>query len=401
VAPKRLSISPSPRASRGCVVLWGLLGSYPFGGMTWQVLHHLAGFRALGFDVWYVEDSDRYVYDADTFVRTKEAHSNVEFVQRQLERIGLGDRWAFRLPHSDDEYAGALDAAGVRELYRSADAVFNLCGAQELRPEHDVISCLVLLETDPVASQVAVARGDRDRIEELDRYDMLFTYGANLGAPDCRVPVERYAWHPTRPPVVVDWWRDGARPSREALTTVAKWRHKGKDVVWQGERWRWSKHWEFHRFLDLPQASVLPLEVAISAIGRTNLKRLRDLGWRTLPSERVSEPDAYRIYIRESLGEFSVAKDQYVAPRSGWFSDRTVCYLAAGRPAVVQETGFSESVPTGDGLLSFSDRDEALAAVADVAAAYHRHSTAAAELAAGCFDARVVLGDVVRRVGLL
>jgi hypothetical protein len=385
------------------VVVWGLLGAFPFGGMTWQVLHHLAGFRSLGFDVWYVEDSDRYLYDAETFVRTAESAANVRFVARQLARLGLRDRWVFRLPHSKGVFAGALDARGLQALYRSADAVFSVCGAQEIRADHDGIGCLILLETDPVANQVAVARSDAEKLRELDRYDVLFTYGANLGAPDCRVPIERYTWHPTRPPVVLDWWQDGARTPRAALTTVAKWQHTGNDVVWQGERWRWSKHWQFDRFIDIPRDSALPLEVAIGAIDPASLERLRDMGWRTRSPGpmKLTDPDTYRSYIRESLGEFSVAKDQYVTPRSGWFSDRTVCYLAAGRPAVVQETGFSSSIPSGDGLLSFTTREEALSAIASVAEDYERHAAAARQIAAEYFDARHVLGHVARTVGLL
>ena len=396
----KLAVRPSPRRTRGTLVVWGLLGAYPFGGMTWQVLHHLAGFRSLGFDVWYVEDSERPVFAPGTYNRTTDVSWNVSFVARHLERLGLGDRWAFRLPGTGGEFTGGLNAAGVRDLYRTADAVFDLCGAQDLRDDHRDIGCLVLLETDPVVNQVEVAVGDPGRIAELARYHALFTYGANIGAPDCRVPVTTFAWHPTRPPVVVDWWKAPKPPQRGALTTVARWRNKGKDVVWQGECWQWSKHVQFERFLDIPSESTIPLEVAVSGIDPESLEELRDLGWRTVELEWLNDPDSYRSYIRESLGEFSVAKDQYVTPRSGWFSDRTVCYLAAGRPVVIQETGFSSSVPSGEGLLSFTTREDALRAIASVEQNYARHAAAAREIAGEYFEARRVLGDVARVLGL-
>src|SRR5262249_54517644 len=147
-------------------------------------------------DVWYVEDSDRPVYDPDTFWGTFEIDRNAAYLARQLERVELGDRWVFRAPGSSD-CLGARDMAGLTRLYKDADAVLNLCGAQELRPNHGDIRCLVYLESDPVASQILVANGDRATIDTLAAYDAMFTYGENLGAPDCGVPVERFTWQPT------------------------------------------------------------------------------------------------------------------------------------------------------------------------------------------------------------
>jgi hypothetical protein len=389
-----------PPARRGVVVLWGLLASFPFGGMTWQVLHHIAGLRRLGFDVWYVEDSDRPVYSATSYLITEDCRENIAYLAHYMEAIGLKDRWIFREPGSR-RCSGARDAAGLRRLYGEADAVLNLCGAQEPRPEHDAIRRLAYLQTDPVADQVAVANGDTARIRDLDRYDQLFTYGENLGAPDCLAPTDGYRWIATRPPVCVDWW-EGAGPPAEgaALTTIAKWTHTGKDVSWRGETWHWSKDYEFSEFLDVAGRSRLPLELAVSSITDGELQRLRDHGWRTIPSSTAKDPPAYRDYIRRSLGEFTVAKEQYVRPRSGWFSDRSVCYLAAGRPVVMQATGFEKYVPVGQGLLAFTNADEAVAAIESVAADYERHARAAHEIARRHFAAEVVLDDVMEAMGL-
>lgn len=394
--------SPYPPPTRGRIVVWGLLAGYPFGGMTWQALHYVVGLRRLGFDVWYVEDSSRALLDpVNYWPSMSEYEANAKFLAEQMASVGLADRWIFRPPERQDFCVGARDYAGLKQLYREADAVINLCGAQEPRADHDVIRCLVYMETDPVPTQVAVAKGEQATIDVLTRHHILFTYGENLGRPSCRVPVERFTWHPTRPPVILDWWQsDRPTPADGAFTTIANWKHSAKDVEWQGEQWRWSKHYEFLKFLDIARDSPLPLEIAVGNITPAELQMIQDKGWRTRPSGSVSVPNEYRRYIQDSLGEFTATKEQYVRPRTGWFSDRSVCYLAAGRPVITQETGFSENMPSGEGLIGFSTPEEALQAIARVAADYPRHCRAARAIAAECFCAEKILEDVVRKIGL-
>lgn len=378
-----------PPATGGVVVVWGLLARSPFGGMTWQVLHHLAGLRRLGFDVWYVEDSDSLASHPVTRERTADITDNAVYLQQQLERIGLGDRWAYRRPRSS-EVVGALDRDGLRALYRSSVAVLNLCGAQELLDHHREAPRLVYVETDPVVNQVGVARGDARVIAELDAYDRLFTYGVNLGADDCRVPVTRYRWHPTVPPVIVDWWFTGAPPTIDAFTTVANWKHSQKDVSWNGELWKWSKHEQFRPFITLPSRVSVPLELALVGAGE-ELQELTGNGWRTRSAWTLADPMDYRDYIRSSMAEFSVAKEQYVAPRTGWFSDRTVCYLASGRPVVVEDTGFGRCLATGTGVVTFRDPAGAVEAVDAVTSNYAEHASAAIDIAREHFGAEAVL----------
>jgi hypothetical protein len=391
-----------PPATRGRVVVWGLLASYPFGGMAWQVLHYISGLRRLGFDVWYVEDSEQWVYDIQTYCRTPEYEPNVEYLDRYMRAVGLGDRWVFRVPILKTEVIGARNATGLTSLYREADAVFNVCGAQELRPEHDQIRCRVFVETDPVANQVRVANGDAAMRKTLDAHQVLFTYGENFGAPDCRVPLMDYTWHPTRPPVCVDWWQypPEAREPERRFTTVANWSHTGKDVVWQGEVWRWSKDHEFRRFMMLPQRSPAVLEMAVGAIEPEDEQELRTNGWIAADSALIADPMAYYRYIRGSLAEFTVAKEQYVKPRSGWFSDRSVCYLAAGRPVITQSTGFENIIPTGEGLFEFTTESDVLAAIEAITGDYERHSKAALALAEEYFAAEKVIGAMVDSMGL-
>jgi hypothetical protein len=258
---------------------------------------------------------------------------------------------------------------------------------------------------------VAVAKGHKGVIETLAAHDFHFTYGENLGGADCLVPIERFTWHATRPPVCVDLWLDPTCAPGDPLTTIAKWSHhssdvawKGydsKDVVWQEHVWRWSKHHEFLKFIDLPSRAPIPLEIAIGSISSADMDWLHRAGWRTRAAASLNRPEAYRDYIRTSRGEFTVAKDQYVSPRSGWFSDRSVCYLASGRPVVTQETGFSKFIATGAGLFAYSTQAEALEAIEAIAGDYARHSSAAVEVARECFDAEKVVGQMLSTAGLM
>jgi hypothetical protein len=256
----------------------------------------------------------------------------------------------------------------------------------------------VYLETDPVLPQIEVAKGNRFTIDFLEAHTHHFTYGENLGAPDCRVPVGRFGYRPTRPPVILDWWSGpGGRPlDGRPFTTIANWRQTSKDVFWRGRKLTWSKDVQFMRLLRLPSRAPVAIELALALDDQRTLTRLRGAGWQVRPAAPLSKDvDAYRNYIHSSAGEFSVAKEQYALMRSGWFSDRTACYLAAGLPAIVQDTGFGCALPTGVGLLPFSTVDEALAALRAVKADYETHSTAARAIAEDYLRAETVLGDLL------
>jgi hypothetical protein len=388
-----------PPATRGRVVLWGMLAAYPFGGMTWQVLHYLAGLRRLGYDVWYVEDSDSDLLDPVTLWHTTDYTANVRYLSTQMKSVGLEDRWVFRPPNQHDLCLGARDRAGLAALYREADAVINLCGYHSIRPEHAGIRCLIYLQTDPLVDQVKVAEHNVRLIEQLDAYDHLFTYAENLYEADCTVPVERYRWQLTRPPVYPEWWNTGASPAAgAALTTISNWEHRDDTITWQGERYYWRKDREFRRFIRLPLYSQLPLELALEGIGETEKAELQGYGWQISSARGLAQPAGYRQYICASRGEFTVAKDQYVRPRTGWFSDRSVCYLAAARPVITQETGFSKYVPTGKGLFAFETLEEILAAIDAIWTHYAENSRAAQEIAAEYFGVEKVIKSLMDQV---
>lgn len=391
-----------PPATRGLAVLWGLIASFPFPGMAWHRLHYLAGLRRLGFDVWYVEETDIPVMKFDNLWRTLDYEPNLRYLSDLMELIGLGNRWIFKPPGQSEVCLGARNLEGMKQLYRDADIVINHSGAQTIRDYHSVIKCPLYLETDPVATQIDVASGNDSIIRKLDSHRYLFSYATNIGAPDCKLPAERFKWIPTVPPVCIDWWHPNQSVGElRALTTVATWKHAVRDRSWKGESLNWSKHNEFLKFIRLPRKSRIPLELAIGGITNGELEHLKDNGWKVRAAKSLSDLGRYRGYIQNSSGEFTIAKEAYVASRSGWFSDRSTTYLASGRPVITQDTGFGNSIPTGEGLFAFSTEDEALSAIDAVATDYERHASAALEIAREYFEAERTLRAMLAKAGIM
>ena len=389
----------SDRQGRGRIIVFGILFWYPLAGVTYQFLHYLIGLRRLGYDPYYVEDSGRWVYDPVLNDLSPDAGRNVQSVARVLEEHGFGERWAFRGHYPGGRCYG-LSEAELRQLYRDAEAFLNVTGAQEIRDEHLHCRRRIYVESDPFASQVKVATGDASTIAALDAHDTHFTFGENLGNPDCLVPVERFTWLPTRQPVVVDLWRHAGAADAAPYTTITTWHNTGKDVTYKGDRYYWTKDREFEKVLDLPTRRAVEFELA-ARVDDSARQRLQAHGWRQRDSVAIStDLTQYRDYIQRSRGEFTVARDQYVRPRTGWFSDRTACYLAAGRPVITQDTGFGKFMPTGRGLFAFTTMDDVLAAVDAIESDYAGHCRAASEIANEYFGAEKVVGSLMTRAGL-
>jgi hypothetical protein len=381
------------------LLVLGLVGQYPVAGVAWQAIHYLVGLERLGYEVYYVEDSGAAPYDPRTGGRTDDYTYSCRYVADMMRRIGLADRWAYL----DMARSVTHGPAGARlaALYRDAAVLVNLCGATAPRAEHRQGGRLLYIETDPVFEQIRIAEGEESSLTFLASHDVLFTYGENLGAADSPVPLVRFAWKKTRPPVVQDLWAGADEPGTPFFTSIATWENKGKDISFRGETYRWSKHVNFLRFLDLPQHTPARLRLAMDPADPAVAARLTGLGWDLVDPRPVSRDlEAYRGFVLGSRGEFTVAKDLYVRPRSGWFSDRSVCYLAAGRPVVTQETGFSKLIPTGEGLFAFSTREEIVDAFACIGADYPRHRTAARRIAAEHFGAEPVLRRLLVDAGL-
>ena len=387
------------RASRGRIIVFGILFWYPLAGVTYQFLHYLIALRRLGYDPYYIEDSGRWVYDPALNDLTPDAARNVEAVAAVLAAHGFGERWAFRGSYPGGRCYGMTEEQILR-LYGEADAFLNVTGAQEIREEHLRCPRRIYVESDPFASQVMVAAGDPGTIAALEAHDTHFSFGENIGQPDCDVPAERFRWLPTRQPVVADLWCPDHAASGAPYTTITTWHNTGKDVIYRGDRYYWTKDREFERFLDLPRRRAVPFELAVG-VDEAVRQRLADHGWRQRRSIDLSASlTSYREYIEHSRGEFTVARDQYVRPRTGWFSDRSACYLAAGRPVITEDTGFGNFIPTGRGLFAFSTMDDVLAAVDAIESDYDGHRRAAREIAEAYFGAERVVESLMTRAGL-
>ena len=390
---------PTSPPRKGKIIVFGILIWFPLAGVTCQFLHYLIGLRRLGYDPFYIEDSARWIYDPRINDLSPDASGNLETVVPVLKAHGFGDRWAFRGRYPDGKCYG-LNEAQIESLYREADAFLNVTGAQEIREEHLVCKRRIYVESDPFASQVKVARGDGGMIAALSAHDTHFSFGENLGAPDCLVPTEKFRWLPTRQPVVLDLWEGGGPSKNPAYRTITTWHNSGKDIAWRGEDWYWTKDREFEKFLDLPRRRAVNFELAATVDGKVK-KLLDEHGWRQVSSLEISRNiDLYRDYIQQSRAEFTVARDQYVRPFTGWFSDRSACYLAAGRPVITQETGFSKFLPTGKGLFGFKTMDDILQAVDTIESDYEGNCQAARDIAAEYFAAEKVVGSLMERAGL-
>lgn len=389
-----------PPITKGRIIVFGILFWYPLAGVTYQFLHFLIGLRRLGYDVYYLEDSGRWVYDPKLNDLSPDATNNLNAVVPVLEAHGFKDRWGFRGNYPDGKCYGLTEEKILR-LYREADAFLNVTGAQEIREEHLACRRRIYLETDPVVSQIKIAAGDAGTLAMLEAHDTHFSYGGNFGRSDCRVPLGRFNWKPTVQPVALDLWENAPvlRPEA-AYNTIATWQNNGKDIVYNGETYYWSKDREFKKFLDLPTRRAVPFELAVGVDAET--RQLLDANkWRlTDPVKLSSDLTSYRDFILQSRGEFTVAKDQNIRLRSGWFSDRSACYLAASRPVINQDTAFGSYLPTGKGLFAFQTLDDILAAVDEIESDYAGNCRAAREIAAEHFAAEKVLGRVMQRAGL-
>ena len=388
-------------AKRGTIVLLHFAGQMPLAGIAWQAVNHLTALQKLGYDVWYVEDSGTPAYDPRIASVGPDCSYNIGYLRGVMERFGLGEHWAYWCG-LDDTWHG-LPRERVHGLYREADAIINLCGAQQLRDEHLRCDTRVLIDTDPGYQQINYAKGDPKERAYLGAHTDFFTYGANLGLPECPIPMSDIPWRPTRPPVDVDLWappQDRAEPL--CFTTIASWDNSGKDIEYQGSTYFWSKHFNFMKFLDLPRRSpATRFRMAIEPPSDAIRHEVEGHGWELVDPWPISRTlDGYRDFITTSRAEFTVAKDIYARTNSGWFSDRTVCYLASGRPVVTMRTGSARAYPTGEGLFDFATHEEAIAAIEAIAGDYQRHSRAARELAREYFAADRVLAQLLAEVGL-
>ena len=385
------------------VIVMGFMGSCPIAGVIWQHIHYIVGLQRLGHDVFYIEDSARLPYNPVSLEVNNEFDYAADVLGRLATEFDFRRRWSFCARYLPGNPTAGLPLKRIRELYREADAILNVCGTQEFNEDLLKSDRILYLESDPGVEQIRVDQGSKPTIKYLRRHRALFTFGENVGTQEFPVPSHKLKWFPTRQPVVTDLWKTNRRPpDKSVFTSIANWSTSGlKDITWRGETYLWSKSREFLRFIAAPKKSREAFELATNIKDAPVRKTFERNGWRfRSPQELSVDYWLYRDYIRRSKGEFTVAKDQYVRLNTGWFSDRSCCYLAAGRPVIIQETGFTKIMGKHDGLYGFNPLGEIHEAVAEIKGDYRRHSQGAREVAKEFFEAEKVLHSVLERAGI-
>lgn len=377
------------------VILGSYMVRYPLGGMASWVLQYILGFHLLGHEVWFVEKADYPLacFDPRTRAMTDECATGTSFVHALLSRWGLGDRWCF--VDFGGRYHG-VSRRRIETLFGEADVFVDMGTSGSWLPEAERTGCRILVDGEPGFTQMKMEL-QRAAGHALPEYDLYFSTGQNVGTGACSAPDGGVVWRHLFHPVVVDLFATSAPPGGR-LTTVMNWQSYSP-LEYEGSRYG-HKDAEFPRFADLPTKTGVLLELAVSG-KRTPHEELRRWGWHLVDGHAVTATfDSFREYVRGSLGEFAVCKNGFVSTRSGWFSDRTAAYLAAGRPAIVQDTGFSAHLPCGAGLFAVSGSDEAAEAAEAIAGDFARHSRAAEGIARELLDARKALPPLLEGAGL-
>ncbi|NMG21202.1 hypothetical protein [Brasilonema bromeliae] len=376
------------------IVVCGYMIRHPLAGNLFAFFHYVLGLHLLGHEVLYLEESgwSGSCYNPINRSYSDDPSFGIHAVETLINTYGVNATVCY--VNRDTGTVYGADWQELKRMLKTADLLLNIGGVCWLR-EFLVCKRRILIDMDPFFTQTGTfaAEGRND-------YHAYFSYGVNIGKPDCTIPSDGIEWLPTVPPVVPEIWHQVLAPEDcekkwvdIPLTTVANWSAYG-GIIYQGEHYG-QKNEEFMRLLELPSYCAQKLELALS--GKDTeiaeiTKSLQTAGWLVRDARVLSaNVSTYINYLTSSRGEFSVAKNAYVKTRSGWFSDRSVCYLAAGRPVILQDTGFSDWLPTGDGVLAFSSLESAVDCIERVNADYQMHCLAAQELAEQNFSYKVVL----------
>jgi len=381
------------------IVVLGNIAGEPYPGMAWQAMQYAVGFQRLGHDAFYFETSSSWPYHPIQQARVNTSEYAVTYLAQVAEMFGFAGRWAYRRSYGDKAWFG-MDREPAEELLAHADIVFSITGSTRLAEEGLEVGRLVYVCTDPVIHEVLFAQGNEDVRTLVQEHHDIVTFGMNIGTPDCPLPPLPRLQAKTCQPVLLDLWQSGP-PTRTEFTTVGNWKQEGRDTVFEGNTYYWSKHREYLKFIDLPKRMSQPVELATGLIQLSAEDRsvLKSNNWGLVDSLPFTVC-SYRNYLQASRGEFTVAKDANVRLQTGWFSDRSACYLAAGRPVITQDTGFSAILPSGEGLFAFNTMNDILTAFEAIESDYEKHSRAARDIAEEYFKAETVLAKLLSDLGL-
>lgn len=376
------------------IIVLGYVVRGPLGGLAWHHLQYLVGLAHLGHDVYFVEDSDDYAscYNPVTNVTSTDPTYGLRFAAQTFDDVGLGDLWCYYDKHRE-QWHGPVSTR-VRSIVATADMLFNLSGVNPLRSWLLDVPIRVLVDTDPVFTQIRHLT-DPESHSRASLHNRFFSFGENFGLPGCSIPDDGFPWQRTRQPICLGAWPVTPGVPLGKLTAVMQWRSYD-EAEFRGAKYG-MKSASFPPYMDLPKRIGPILELAIGA-RESHRAELTRRGWSVVdPRVPTSDIWKYQHYIRQSRAEFGIAKHGYVISHSGWFSERSACYLASGRPVVVQDTGFSDWLPTGSGVLAFTNPDDVVRSVEELAFRYEYHCRTAREIVEAYFSAADVLASLVQR----
>jgi hypothetical protein len=381
------------------VVIAGALAQKPRqAGHTWQFLQYLLGFRRLGWDVLFLDQMERNMYvDATGQPCVPEKAVNLNYVQQVMKSFNLQDSFAVVCNEGRDYFG--LPRAKVMERVRQSSFLLNIMGYLKNDEIMSLAPRRVFLDTDPGFGQMWQDLGLHNLFYGHDDF---VTIGENIGKTDCTIPTCGIKWITTPQPVVLEQWNRAEAHTNGAFTSIGSWRGPYGPIEYKGKTYGLRVH-EFRKFVEIPRRNRQSFEVALDIHPEEvrDLNLLRAGGWSLVdPYVVACDPHVYRRYIQSSRAEFMVAKGIYVQSKSGWFSERSMCYLASGVPVLVQDTGLADLYPTGDGLLIFSTLDEAIACVEELMSKYDHHRRAARSFAAEYFDSDKVLRGLLAKLGI-
>jgi hypothetical protein len=389
------------------ILVGGYIGLYPTGGATWDYLQYVLGLKLLGHDVFYIEDTMQYPVYQISGDKWDDCSYGVNYLKRAMEEIDLPNNWAYRDVGSGQVFG--MSDQNLKKLCQGADVFINVSGSTWLRDEYLKIPVRILIDTDPMFTQyqyhVEQEKGGKrasDAKEYMNAFSLLFTFGLNIGNPDCRIPEFGFTWHTTKKPTCIAFWeKKNTSVIRYGFTSIMNWVER-PDFIYENETWG-QKNKTFKTFLQLPDLSQQNFEIIISRPdndeANKSMAQLSDHHWTILNGDSlISDKEEYKTFIQSSLAEFSITKETYIKSNSGWFSGRSACYLASGKPVITQDTKWTKYIPAGEGLFACNDLHSAVEAVRQITTDYSKHSRQAKAIAQEYFDSDKILGDILSKI---